>query len=193
MPVTFPKPTASGTWTEAEIRQQPTSWLNALTALNARRPSLAQFLSPLLRTPNLRIVFTGAGTSAFIGDIIAPWLTRHNQRAFTAISTTDIVTNPMDYLAPDQPLLLVSFARSGNSPESVAAVELADRLVSQCYHLIVTCNDAGALYCNAQSAENAFTLLMPPETHDRGFAMTSSITSMMISALSVFAPDVINS
>ena len=77
----------------------------------------------------------------------------------------------MDYLNPAHPLLLVSFARSGNSP-SVAAVELANQFVPECYHLSITCNEAGSLYQNALENGNAFALLMPAETHDRGFAMT---------------------
>ncbi|MCU7715885.1 SIS domain-containing protein, partial [Escherichia coli] len=82
---------------------------------------------------------------------------------------------------------------SGNSPESVAAVELANQFVPECYHLPITCNEAGALYQNAINSDNAFALLMPAETHDRGFAMTSSITTMMASCLAVFAPETINS
>jgi hypothetical protein len=99
----------------------------------------------------------------------------------------------MDYFSPAHPLLLVSFARSGNSPESVAAVELANQFVPECYHLSITCNEAGSLYQNAVDSDNAFALLMPAETHDRGFAMTSSITTMMASCLAVFAPETINS
>lgn len=95
----------------------------------------------------------------------------------------------MDYLNPAHPLLLISFARSGNSPESVAAVELANQFVPECYHLPITCNEAGSLYQNAVASDNAFALLMPAETHDRGFAMTSSITTMMASCLAVFAPE----
>ena len=109
------------------------------------------------------------------------------------VPTTDLVTNPMDYLNPAHPLLLISFGRSGNSPESVAAVELANQFVPECYHLPITCNEAGALYQNAINSDNAFALLMPAETHDRGFAMTSSITTMMASCLAVFAPETINS
>ncbi|OSK41766.1 SIS domain-containing protein, partial [Escherichia coli] len=63
----------------------------------------------------------------------------------------------------------------------------------ECYHLPITCNEAGALYQNAINSDNAFALLMPAETHDRGFAMTSSITTMMASCLAVFAPETINS
>lgn len=187
--------TASTTnsWTEKEIRQQPVCWIHALNHIDDIRSAIDHFLTPLLHKNDLRIVLTGAGTSAFIGDIIAPWLSRHTGKNISAIPTTDLVTNPMDYLSTAHPLLLISFARSGNSPESVAAVELANQFVPECYHLSITCNETGSLYQNAIDSDNAFALLMPAETHDRGFAMTSSITTMMLSCLAVFAPEAINS
>ncbi|EMY7928576.1 MULTISPECIES: SIS domain-containing protein [Klebsiella] len=188
-----PAPSTTGTWTEEEIRQQPGSWIQSLKNIDRLRSEIDGFLTPLLRKNDLRIVLTGAGTSAFIGEIIAPWLSRHSGKNFSAVPTTDLVTNPMDYLDPAHPLLLVSFARSGNSPESVAAVELANQFVTECYHLPITCNEAGSLYQTALDSDNALPLLMPPETHDRGFAMTSSITTMMASCLAVFAPNLINS
>ncbi|STE15124.1 AgaS family sugar isomerase [Citrobacter sp. wls718] len=194
MPETYtPVRAITGTWTEEEIRQQPASWIRSLSNIEKIRSSIDSFLAPLLRKSDLRIVLTGAGTSAFIGDIIAPWLASHTGKNISAIPTTDLVTNPMDYLAPAHPLLLVSFARSGNSPESVAAVELANQFIPECYHLSITCNEAGSLYQNAADSDNAFALLMPAETHDRGFAMTSSITTMMASCLAVFVPEKINS
>ncbi|MCE2010677.1 MULTISPECIES: SIS domain-containing protein [Enterobacter] len=183
----------TGTWTEEEIRQQPASWIRSLNNIDNLRASIDNFLTPLLRKHELRIVLTGAGTSAFIGDIIAPWLASHTGKNITAVPTTDLVTNPMDYLSAAHPLLLVSFARSGNSPESVAAVELANQCVPECYHLSITCNEAGSLYQTAVNSDNAYALLMPAETHDRGFAMTSSITTMMASCLAIFAPETINS
>ncbi|HHA2249079.1 TPA: SIS domain-containing protein [Enterobacter ludwigii] len=183
----------TGTWTEEEIRQQPASWIRSLNNIDNLRGSIDNFLTPLLRKRELRIVLTGAGTSAFIGDIISPWLASHTGKNITAVPTTDLVTNPMDYLSAAHPLLLVSFARSGNSPESVAAVELANQCVPECYHLSITCNEAGSLYQTAVNSDNAYALLMPAETHDRGFAMTSSITTMMASCLAVFAPETINS
>lgn len=194
MPETYtPAHASTGTWTEEEIRQQPASWIRSLANIDNIRSAIDSFLAPLLRKNDLRIVLTGAGTSAFIGDIIAPWLASQTGKNISAVPTTDLVTNPMDYLNPAHPLLLVSFARSGNSPESVAAVELANQFVPECYHLTITCNEAGSLYQNAVASDNAFALLMPAETHDRGFAMTSSITTMMASCLAVFAPQKINS
>ncbi len=188
-----PAHASTGTWTEEEIRQQPASWIRSLANIDNIRSAIDSFLAPLLRKNDLRIVLTGAGTSAFIGDIIAPWLASQTGKNISAVPTTDLVTNPMDYLNPAHPLLLVSFARSGNSPESVAAVELANQFVPECYHLPITCNEAGSLYQNAVASDNAFALLMPAETHDRGFAMTSSIATMMASCLAVFAPQKINS
>ncbi|WP_392431039.1 SIS domain-containing protein [Yersinia sp. HM-2024] len=182
----------SSTWTEEEIRQQPDSWIRALKNQENQRDAIDAFLAPLLQQSDLQIVLTGAGTSAFIGDIIAPWLSHHTGESFVSVPTTDLVTNPVEYLSTDRPTLLISFARSGNSPESVAAVDLTNQLVKQCHHLVITCNEAGSLYQNAVKNDNALALLMPPETHDRGFAMTSSITTMMASCLSVFAPEVIN-
>ncbi|SUB73667.1 Putative tagatose-6-phosphate ketose/aldose isomerase [Pluralibacter gergoviae] len=67
----------TGTWTEEEIRQQPASWIRSLTHIDSIRQQIDAFLAPLLTKKDLRIVLTGAGTSAFIGDIIAPWLSRH--------------------------------------------------------------------------------------------------------------------
>lgn len=182
----------TSTWTEKEIRQQPACWLQSLKNVENFRATIDAFLAPVLQSNNLKIVLTGAGSSAFIGDMIAPWLSRQTGKNVVAVPTTDLVTNPVDYLFAEQPTLLISFARSGNSPESVAAVDLANQIVGDCRHLVITCNEAGSLYKNAVNSNSALALLTPAETHDRGFAMTSSISSMMASCLSVFAPDVIN-
>jgi tagatose-6-phosphate ketose/aldose isomerase len=68
----------------------------------------------------------------------------------------------------------------------VAAVALADQLVPDVHHLVVTCNADGALYRQAQGAANAFALLLPDATHDRAFAMTTSFTSMLLAAALAF-------
>lgn len=112
------------TWTETEIRQQPDCWMSALHSIDSQRAQLDAFLAPLLAQDNLRIILTGAGTSAFIGEMISPVLRRLTGKSVTAIPTTDIVTNPADYLPEQQPVLLVSFARSGNSPKALPRLTL---------------------------------------------------------------------
>ena len=81
------------------------------------------------------------------------------------------------------PTLLVSFARSGDSPESVAAAELAEQQLSECWHLVVTCNADGQLARVHASRPRSEVLLLPGAANDQGFAMTSSFTGMRLAAM----------
>ena len=110
--------------TATEISQQLQLW-PALTAhLDKIQTQLELFLAALLNNPELQVILTGAGTSAFVGEAIVPMLRSQNRLDIHSVATTDLVSNPNLYLRGDRPTLLVSFARSGNSPESVAAVEI---------------------------------------------------------------------
>ena len=171
-----------GETTAREIAQQPDVWRETERVVASRREDIDAFLRPLMDRSDLRIILTGAGTSAFAGEILAPALSGRTGRRVDAVATTDIVSNPREYFANDGPTLLVSFARSGNSPESVAATELADRLLPRCHHLILTCDRDGQLYEKHAGPDGSFVLLMPEATNDQGFAMTSSFTSMTLAA-----------
>lgn len=175
-----------GAWTAREICQQPQMLRRTQDGLRTRQSEIEAFLAPLLARPELRIVLTGAGTSAFIGDSLAPWLAAHLKRRVESIATTDIACAPELYLDAGQPTLLVSFGRSGNSPESIAAVELADQCLDEIHHLVITCNAEGALAKYAALTPRGFCLQLPEETHDRGFAMTSSYSCMAWGALGCF-------
>lgn len=173
-------------WTASEIVQQPAVWSQVGQMIANERARLDGFLAPLLSEAALRIVLSGAGTSAFIGDCLAPALSAHLRRRVDAIATTSLVSGPNRWLAGENPTLLVSFARSGNSPESVAAIELAEQLLDRVHHLIVTCNAEGALAVRGRQLPNASVLLMPEVTNDRGFAMTLSFSSLLLSAALTF-------
>jgi tagatose-6-phosphate ketose/aldose isomerase len=175
-----------GLWTAREIVQQPAMLRETQALLMARRVEIEAFLKPLLASPALRVILTGAGTSAFIGECLAPVLSTRLGRRVDAIPTTDLVCAPHLYFEAETPTVLVSFGRSGNSPESVAAVELADRLVKDLHHLVITCNAEGALAAYGQGARG-LTVQLPEATHDRSFAMTSSFSCMTYAALAVFS------
>ena len=176
--------------TAREIAQQPEVWRTVHALVQSQRAAIDAFLQPLLALPDLRIVLTGAGSSAFIGQCLAPALLQQLGAKpglrVEAIATTDIVSNPAQCLQPGVPTLLVSFARSGNSPESLAAVELADATVGECHHLAVTCAADGTLARRLGGRDRAHVLLLPDETHDRAFAMTSSFTGMLLAAAWAF-------
>ncbi len=180
-------------WTAREICQQPRAWRKAYARIEESRPAIDAWLTPVLAKPQLRVLLCGAGSSAFIGETLAAWLRKHPMNytvvSIAAVHTTDLASDPAQFLKDDVPTLMVSFARSGDSPESVACVELADELLSDCHHLILTCNRAGRLAREAKGRDDALCLMMPAETNDRSFAMTSSYTAMLVSCLALFTPD----
>jgi tagatose-6-phosphate ketose/aldose isomerase len=183
---------AGGYWTAREISQQPAIWPLIQRLIAADASASRAFLDPLMRRSDLRIVLTGAGTSSFVGECVAAALARKSGVAVDAVATTDLVGSPMSWLRPRVPTLMVSFARSGNSPESMAALQLAEQCVQECHHLIFTCNAEGALYRLGKSMRNTRIVLLPEETNDRGFAMTSSFSGMLLAAALTFdliAPD----
>ena len=176
-----------GEWTAREILQQPRIWREVEQLIEGGAASQVKaFLTPLLHRPDLRIVLTGAGTSSFIGECLAPAMLRRYGRWISAVATTDLVANPASHLVRDVPTLLVSFARSGNSPESIAALDLAQSTLRECFHLVVTCNAEGALYRRGREFPNARVVLLPPDSDDRGFAMTSSFSGLLLAAALLF-------
>ena len=177
---------AGAIWTAREIEQQPQMLQRTHALVTALQAKIRAFAAPLIDNPAARVILTGAGSSSYIGQCVAPLLNRMLAARVDAVPTTDIVCAPSLYLDPEQPLLLVSFGRSGNSPESLAAVELAESLVREVRHLLIVCNADGAL--GKVPAANAMTLLLPAETHDTGFAMTSSFSCMMYAVVAALLP-----
>lgn len=180
---------AGGLWTAREIAQQPASWGRTHLLVQQQAHVIRSFLEPLRARSNLRIILTGAGSSAFIGECLAPLLLARLGGRVEAIATTDLLSGPHLYFQEAVPTLLVSFGRSGNSPESMAVAELAGRLLKECYQLVITCNEQGALACSFRERQRSLLLVLPPETLDKSFVMTSSFTSMMLAAWLAFCSE----
>ena len=174
-------------WTAREIGQQPEVLLATDRIVAEMKDRIAAFANPYLANPLARIILTGAGSSAFIGECLAPFLDAQVAARVEAVATTDIVSSPFVYLRKDVPTLLVSFGRSGNSPESKGAIEIADELVADVSHLVITCNADGAIATPGK--DNRLTVLLPEAAHDQSFAMTSSFTSMMYAAWAALSPE----
>lgn len=179
----------SGLNTAKEIIQQPDTWRESVKNLIKNKIEIKSFIDSFLSKKEFRIILTGAGTSAFAGEVCEPYLTSLLNKRVEAIATTDLVASPKSYFIKDIPTLLVSFARSGNSPESVHAVNLASQLVDDLYQIVITCNENGKLAKNTVNDEKSLLILMPPQTNDLGFAMTSSFTTMVLNAMAVFNID----
>ncbi len=176
--------------TTREIEQQPELWQQTWSIYQNNKNKITDFLDQInQKWGKVRVIFTGAGTSAYVGNTIMPYLQKNGDRKkydFEAIDTTKIVSTPEDYLAKDTPTILVSFARSGNSPESVATVELAKKLVTNLYQIAITCAPEGHLAQDLEGDSTGLVLLMPEKSLDQGFAMTGSFSCMSLMALLVF-------
>lgn len=174
--------TAAGAFNTAkEIAEQPKVWNATYNKFISEKQLLGAFWAKA-KGESKKIILTGAGTSAYIGYSLEGIFQRLTKITTVSVATTHLVTHPHDYLDNEVPTLMVSFARSGNSPESVAAVKLADEVCSTCYHLVVTCDGAGALAAY-DSKNEKFTFVLPPESNDKSLAMTSSYTSMLLTGL----------
>jgi len=154
-----------------EIFQQPRLW-QKIWNLKFNLP--ADFFSD----PSTEFILSGAGSSAFVAETVATALQQHLPGSVRAAATTDIVTHPSVFFRAGRKQVLVSYARSGNSPESVASVNLASELNPSITHLIITCNREGAL---AQLQVPRMQLvLLPEEANDRGLAMIGSVSGMIL-------------
>ena len=157
---------AVGSLTHAEIFQQPDLWPDTLE----RVERFLELGEPL--PSDNRCVITGAGSSAYAALAIEAALPEAR-----AVPSTDLVTDVQPYFSSRG--VLVSLARSGNSPESVAAISRVRRFFPQIRHLAVTCNAEGRL---AQDPA-VTTIILDPRTNDRSLAMTSSFSNMVLAGL----------
>ena len=177
------------TYTAKEINQQPGTWVKTINQVKEMKDELKAFVDQVLKSDDYDVVFTGAGTSEFVGNALFSAINLKTNFKARSYASTDITSNPENYISKDKPTLLVSFGRSGNSPESIGAVDNAEAVSDKIYNLFITCNKDGALSKRAEVEENCLAINLTPETHDLSFAMTSSFSNMYLAAYLVFNLD----
>ena len=176
----------SSNWTVKEIYQQPATWEKTCRQIEEHKDEIQKFIDQVITQEDFDVILTGAGTSEFVGNALFPHLTGLLNYKVKSYGTTDIVATPEAYLSRTKPTLLISFGRSGNSPESIGAVDAAESVCDNLYHLFVTCNKDGALSKRAESTEHCYAINLTPETHDQSFAMTSSFSNMYLATYLCF-------
>lgn len=166
--------------TYREICQQPEMWLKAYKLVCDRKAEIKAFVERYINA-GYSIVLTGAGTSAYIGDALEKALYNTSFAGCRSIPTTDIITSAELFFGKESKVLLVSFARSGNSPESVGTINMVNKVAGEVAHIFITCNEQGELAkMAAASPENTLLMLLPKETNDLSLAMTSSYSTMLL-------------
>jgi tagatose-6-phosphate ketose/aldose isomerase len=163
-----------------EITQQPVTWNETA----ARAAGHATAIESLLAESGVRdrrgaLVLTGSGSSLHAAECLAPPLQQAWRVPVTAVSAGQILTHPEASLPPSGPFGLVSLARSGNSPESGAVLDLLAG-EGRASHLVLTCNGQGALVTRYRGRPRVQTLVLDEKTHDKSLVMTSSFTNMVV-------------
>jgi len=157
-----------GSQTWQEIQQQPLLWPTTAQRVDA---AISQFqLNSKFKTA--RVVITGAGTSAWAANSVAPVWPRSR-----AVPSTDLLVETERYV--DDMEILLSLARSGNSPESLAVVERVHNLRPDVWHLAVTCNVQGAL----ATSPLVNAIVLDPRANDQSLVMTSSFSNLVLAGL----------
>jgi tagatose-6-phosphate ketose/aldose isomerase len=172
-------------YTPLEILRQPATWQRTHNICAEQRLEMTQFLraagigTDSASRPTVFLV--GAGTSDYVGRALTPLLRRLWECEVWAVPSTDLLTNLEDLVFEDRPYLWVSFSRSGDSSEGLAVLEAAIDKYPKVRHLVVTCNKQGRMASVCKTKPNhAFLLALDDSANDRGLAMTSSYTNMVV-------------
>jgi tagatose-6-phosphate ketose/aldose isomerase len=165
-----------------EICQQPMTWEATARRVAVETPSLRRFFRETLRSGPRAVVLTGSGSSYYAGECVAPALQKELELPVICVPGGDILTDGIRGFASCHPYLLVSLARSGDSPESCGVVDHLLASDPGCYHLLVTCNEKGKLASSYRGMERVSGLVLDDRTCDRSLVMTSSFTNLVLAA-----------
>jgi len=160
-----------------EICQQPWTWLRTCERMVALRDPLLTYVRGIKS-----LVFTGSGSSEYAGDCVRFPLQNELALCVESVSGGDLLIHGAKALPIGRPGLLVSLARSGNSPESTGAVKILLESEPTYRHLIVTCNEAGSVARTWRDHQDVLVVALPPETNDESLVMTSSFTNLTLAA-----------
>jgi tagatose-6-phosphate ketose/aldose isomerase len=170
--------------TAREIDHQPAAWRRTFASVTAMGAAIRGFLfsgADSART----IILTGAGSSEYVGRAIDRGLQRKLNVEVTTVPTTHFVTHCETVFLPHRDYVLLSFARSGNSPESVATFQRVAEQFPRVKQAVITCNKDGELARLAGRDRSSLCILLPEETNDKSLAMTSSFSSLALAGLSL--------
>jgi tagatose-6-phosphate ketose/aldose isomerase len=171
--------------TPREIWQQPSTWSKTYERCKQQQAGLNEILrlAGIGRGPTASptVYLVGAGTSDYIGRALAPLLRERWRCEVWAVPSTTLLTDFDEFHLTGREYLWISFSRSGDSPEGVALLERALEKHRGIRHVVITCNRNGqmAQMCSRQPGR-AVAVILDDAVNDRGLAMTSSFSNMVL-------------
>jgi len=169
-----------------EIAQQPITWFETAKAAAQGAPDLVRLLAQVgIHKEGDRtgaFFLTGSGSSHCIAQCLAPTYQQTFRVPALAVPAGNVLTHPSEASPFTHPGLVVSLARSGESPESTALVDHVLRAHPSAQHLIYTCNADGTLATKYRTDARVTCVVLDKKTNDRSLVMTSSFTNLFVAA-----------
>jgi len=160
-----------------EICQQPWTWVRTCDRMIASRDALREDVAGIRS-----LALTGSGSSEYAAECVRLPLQNELGICTESVSGGALLMYGREALPLGRPGLLVSLARSGNSPESCRSVELLLNTEPELRHVVMTCNEQGSLARAWRANEKVRVITLPTETHDKSLVMTSSFTNLVLAA-----------
>ena len=160
-----------------EICQQPSTWMQTCELMCSHADSLQASLAGISA-----LTLTGSGSSEYAGDCVRLALQNELGVVTQAIGGGVLLAQGSRALPPGRPGLMVSLARSGDSPESVGALALLLKTQPEIRQLVLTCNEDGNLARTYQRDPRVIVITLGENTNDQGLVMTSSFTNLVLGA-----------
>jgi tagatose-6-phosphate ketose/aldose isomerase len=176
-------------YTPGEIAQQPATWETTYQHIVAKQKEICDFLRSagigVHGAAKPTVFLIGAGTSDYVGRALASLLQQRWQCEVMAIASTDLLGNIEGFVLPGRPYLWISFSRSGDSSEGIAVIETATARYPEIRHLVVSCNKDGRMARICKNANGRLAVVLDDAVNDRGLAMTSSFSNMIVAGHSL--------
>lgn len=160
-----------------EICQQPWIWPRTCDRMIASGDGLQVDMAGIRS-----LALTGSGSSEYAAECVCLPLRNELGICTESISGGALLLYGGKSLPKERPGLLVSLARSGDSPESSGVVELILETEPQFRHVVVTCNEQGSLARAWRAHQRVHVITLPAETQDKSLVMTSSFTNLLLAA-----------
>ena len=160
-----------------EICQQPATLLTTCDCMCNAASALNTILSGARA-----LTLTGSGSSEYAGECVRLALQADLGRTVQTVGSGTILTQGTNAIGAERPALMISLARSGDSPESVGAVSFLLDKDPAIRHLILTCNSKGKLAERFSGDPRVLVIVLDERTNDRSLVMTSSFTSLVVAA-----------
>jgi len=158
-----------------EICQQPWTWLQTAERMIASREKLTEIIKDMRS-----VTLTGSGSSQYAAECVHFVLQNGLGVRIESVSGGDLLIYGGKVLPPERPGVLISLARSGDSPESRGAIEFLLNVEPKVRHIVVTCNEQGSLAREWRDHAKVHVITLPKETNDQSLVMTSSFTNLLL-------------